>query len=101
MVDKIEQGIMRNVSLSNTDEKVPDKTAKTHCEANFEPVKPTRKVVQYRIVKICLWDYMWSLGFLGNILIRTFMGGRVLCAVAFFEHCECYRKKLTARDFTV
>ena len=55
---------MRNVSLSNTDEKVPDKTAKTHCEANFEPVKPTRKVVQYRIVKICLWDCMWSWGIL-------------------------------------
>jgi len=43
MVDKIEQGIMRNVSLSNTDEKVPDKTAKTSCEAKFGPVKPTRR----------------------------------------------------------
>lgn len=41
--DKIERGIMRNESLSNTDEKVPDKTAKTYCEAKFKPVKPTRR----------------------------------------------------------
>ena len=41
--DKIERGIMRNMSLSDKDEKVPDKTAKTSCEVNFEPLKPTRR----------------------------------------------------------
>lgn len=41
--NKIEQGIMRNVSLSNTDDKIPDKTAKTPCEAKFKPVKSTRR----------------------------------------------------------
>jgi len=41
--DKIERGIMRNESLSNTNEKVPDKSAKISCEAKFEPAKPTRR----------------------------------------------------------
>ena len=41
--DKIEQGIMGNVRLSDKDEKVPNKTAKTSCGAKFEPVKPTRR----------------------------------------------------------
>ena len=34
---------MQNASISNADEKMPDKTAKTPCEAKFEPVKPTRR----------------------------------------------------------
>ncbi len=41
--NKIERGIMQNSSLSSKYEKVPDKTAKTPCEAKFEPVKPTRR----------------------------------------------------------
>lgn len=41
--DKIEQGIMRNVSLSDRNKKIPDKNVNTLCEAKFEPVKPTRR----------------------------------------------------------
>ena len=41
--EKIEQGIMQNTSFSNQGKKVPDKTAKTPCEAKFEPVRPTRR----------------------------------------------------------
>jgi len=41
--DKIERGIMQNASVSNKTEKVSDKTAKTPCEAKFEPVKPIRR----------------------------------------------------------
>lgn len=41
--DKIERGIMRNVSLSDKDEKVLNKTTKTSCVPKFEPVKPTRR----------------------------------------------------------
>ena len=41
--DKIEQGIMGNVSFSDKDEKVLNKTAKMPCEAKFELVKPSRR----------------------------------------------------------
>ena len=41
--DKIEQGIMRNVSLSDKDRKVTVKTAKTPCASKFEPVKSKRR----------------------------------------------------------
>ncbi len=41
--DKIEQGIMGNMSLSDRNKKIPNKTTKTPCEAKFEPVKPTRR----------------------------------------------------------
>ena len=41
--NKIEQGIMQNASVSDRNKKTPDKTAKTPCEAKFEPVKPTRR----------------------------------------------------------
>ena len=41
--DKIEQGIMRNASLSDRNKKTPDKTAKTQCELKFEPIKPIRR----------------------------------------------------------
>ncbi len=41
--NKIEQGIMKNASVSNKTEKVSDKTAKTPCEAKFEPVKNKRR----------------------------------------------------------
>ena len=34
---------MQNTSFSNQGKKVPDKTAKTPCEAKLEPVKPTRR----------------------------------------------------------
>ncbi len=29
-------------------------------------------------------------GDLEDYLKMSFVGGRVLCAVSFFEHCECY-----------
>ena len=41
--DKIEQGIIGNVSFSDKNEKVPDKTIKTPCEPKFEPVKNKRR----------------------------------------------------------
>ena len=41
--DKIEQGILGNMSLSDRNKKIPNKTTKTPCEAKFELVKPTRR----------------------------------------------------------
>ena len=41
--NKIERGIMRNVSLSDKDEKVLNQTAKMPCVPKFEPIKPTRR----------------------------------------------------------
>ena len=41
--DKIEQGIMRNTSVSDRNKKTPDKTVKTPCKPKFEPVKPPRR----------------------------------------------------------
>ena len=41
--DKIEQGIMRNTSVSDRNKKTPDKTVKMPCKPKFEPVKPPRR----------------------------------------------------------